>query len=139
MRELPAAAVGVLAGIVASAALYGVVVGILSALFGGPDTAASLPFRAGLFGVTFGLISGGHLGMAAARRTSGGERPSMPVKLALVGVVLLALVLVFTGDRWNTIIDGAGGGPMLVLVVAWIAFTHILERMIDHKGQRLAH
>ena len=54
----------------------------------------------------------------------------MALKIALVSLVLFAMVLVFTDDRWDAIIDGTGSTPMLVLVIAWIALTHVLERVI---------
>ncbi len=130
-RELPASALGVLIGVVASAVLYAVIVGLFAALSGGGDAIASpLWQRALQFGITFGLIAGGHLGLAGGRRANNGQRPSVSLKVILIAVVFLAIILAATGGWWNAMIEGVSGGALLLLIAAWMVAIYFLERVI---------
>ena len=127
VRGLAVAGLGVLIGIVVSAVLYAIVVGLLSSVSGG-ESDVPLWRRSWQFGTTFGLLAGANLGLTAAGLAIGKEPDAMrAVRIALLLVGVLAVVLVFTGGRWNSMI-GAGGGPILVLVIVWMIATHLLTK-----------
>ncbi|MGH6925677.1 MAG: hypothetical protein ACRED5_18265, partial [Propylenella sp.] len=92
-----------IAGGAASAAIYFVVLGVAS-LLGAADGSETpvLAWRAWTFGATFGLLSGAHWGLAAARRVLADEPQAMiPAKGLTVALVVLGIALAVTGGRWG--------------------------------------
>lgn len=123
------------AGVVSSAVLYFVVVGLLSLATGSvqePGT-PSLSSRSIEFGIVFGLLSGAHWTLGAARRLA---PDALPVaKVIGVAMAALAIGLALTGARWGSMFGGLGGRG-LVLVVAWLALTHVISKALERTPSR---
>jgi hypothetical protein len=121
----------------ASGVLYLVVVGLLIMVSGAPDGSetAALSWRAGAFAMTFGLVTGAHWSFGLAQRWIRADRSTMLVVKALtVAMIALAIALVLTGGRWAMMFDIAYGPALVVLVVLWMAMTHVVAKIAE-KGR----
>ncbi len=125
--------VGALVGIATSTLLYLIVIGLHSLVLesGGGSEAGSLWRRSAQFGVTFGLLSGARLGLAGLYRWvgEGWEAPVVFGRAITVVLAAAALYLVRTGGRWEAMF-GNLGGIEIVLVIAWLAVSYLLAKVI---------
>jgi hypothetical protein len=122
------------AGVLTSFALCLIVLGFASVFVSG-EGASGLLRRALLFALTFGLLSGAKLGLTAADRWIGiDERaPMIAARIAALAIAVTGIYLVLTGGRWQAMFGGLGGA-LIVLVVGWLAVSHIQERAVRAPG-----
>jgi len=136
-RGIAALVLGMASGAVASGLLYLVVVGLLMTLSPSAEGAAeaSIGTRALAFGTTFGLVTAAHWSFGLAQRWARADSGTMLIVKALtIAMVTAAFALLLTGGRW-VLIMGVGHGPALVvLIVLWLAMTHLAARALD-KGK----
>jgi hypothetical protein len=124
--------VGAAAGLVGAAILYLVIIGLAQLLSG--ESADGLMTRAGIFAVTFGLLTAGHWSLGIARRRFADDRAAMlAAKILTIAVVVIGLALAATGERWQAMIGGLHGGVTLLLVAAWLAMTHYGSKALEKQ------
>jgi hypothetical protein len=123
-------------GVTASGLLYLVAVGLLLTPSSGADGAAdaSMASRALAFAVTFGLVTAAHWSFGLARRWVLRHTGTMMiVKAFTIAMVAFAFALILGGGRWQLIV-GVGHGPALVvLIVLWLAMTHLAAGALDNR------
>jgi hypothetical protein len=122
------------AGVLTSFVLCLIVLGLAS-VFAASEGASGLLQRALLFALTFGLLSGAKLGLTASDRWIGiDERaPMIAARVAALAIAVTGIYLVLTGGRWQAMFGGLGGA-LVLLVVGWLAVSHIQEKAVRAPG-----
>ena len=129
------AVAGAAAGIVCAAILYLVIVGLGSLVGGDLGEERSLMTRAWTFGITFGLLSAAHWTLGIGRRWLAHDPGAMlSVNVLALAMAALGIILALTGDRWQSMIEGVHGGAMLLLVIAWMALTHFVSKVVERRA-----
>jgi hypothetical protein len=117
--------------------MYAGIVGLLSLTASEePAASSSLIARAFDFAIVFGMLSGAHWALAAARRLFAPEaRSLLVVKAFCLALVALAIGLALTGGRWGPMV-GELGAPGLVLIVAWLILTQAVSKALEARRPR---
>ncbi|HVO14416.1 MAG TPA: hypothetical protein VMV26_04340 [Alphaproteobacteria bacterium] len=114
---------GAVAGIIGFGLLYTAV----SAVLGFPSPGD----RGALFGLTFGLLGGVGVAMAALERVTGERSFGVIALPAVLGVLLaiLAVVILLSDATWSKMF--AGGGP--VILVVWALICGWLGKLVGGR------
>ena len=121
----------VIGGAIAGAAVFGVLFGLMLALFNMPVAGAPLAERAVNFGLTFGLFTGTLLGIggfAAIAEDDPLHQKALPFLLALL-LLLFAAWLLFLGGAWTVIFRYLGNLSAPALV-GWVLLTGGLMKAV---------
>jgi len=122
------------AGIVCSAILYIVIVGLGAIIADGLAEGPLLTTRATSFALTFGFLTAGHWSLGIARLLFVDDRGAMLVaKILTVALVAVGLALAVTGGRWDQMVASLHGGVAFLLVVAWLVMTHYGSKALETK------
>lgn len=81
--------------------------------------------------MTFGLVTGARWGLSVGYRNFGTKgQAALAVKVASVALLILAVLLLLVGDRWDTTFGGLGFATV-PLVVLWLTLTWGVARAIE--------